>query len=121
MRSWRGRARPRRRRAAAPCSIFPRISACCPPPPRALAITGQVALAGCAVGAAIELHFAARNPERALGVVAMGPATGVPPERRAQVLALADNVRQVGMRGIVEASFAASYPSEVRHDAEHYA
>jgi pimeloyl-ACP methyl ester carboxylesterase len=87
----------------------------------ALAITDKVALAGCAVGAAIALHFAARSPGRVLGVVAMGPATGVAPERRAQVLALAENVRQVGMRGIVEASFAASYPPEVRHDAKHYA
>lgn len=86
----------------------------------ALAI-GRVTLAGCAVGAAIALHFAARNPDRAAGVVAMGPATGVPPERRLQILALADNVRRVGMRGIVDASFAASYPPEVRHDAKHHA
>lgn len=86
----------------------------------ALAI-GRVSLAGCAVGGAIALHFAARNPDRAAGVVAMGPATGVAPDRRPQILALAERVRQVGMRGIVEASFAASYPPEVRHDAEHYA
>ena len=86
----------------------------------ALAI-GRVSLAGCAVGAAIALHFAARNPNRAAGVVAMGPATGVPPERRPQILALADNVRRVGMRGIVDASFSTSYPPEVRHDPEHYA
>jgi 3-oxoadipate enol-lactonase len=85
----------------------------------ALAID-RVSLAGCAVGAAIALHFAARNPDRAAGVVAMGPACGVAPERRAQILALADNVRRVGMRGIVDASFSASYPPEMRHDAEHY-
>ncbi len=86
----------------------------------ALAIGGRVALAGCAVGAGIALRFAARYPQRVTCVVAMAPATGIPPERREAMLAqIADNQRR-GPRGVVEQSFANSYPPEVRHDAEQY-
>src|ERR1700722_12717872 len=48
----------------------------------ALAITGKVALAGTAVGAAIAIHFAARHATRAGALVVTSPATGVPAERR---------------------------------------
>jgi 3-oxoadipate enol-lactonase len=86
----------------------------------ALRIEGKVALAGCAVGAGIALRFAALHPARVACVVAMAPATGMPPDRRAPMLAqIAENER-LGPRGVVEQSFAMSYPPEVRHDAEQY-
>ena len=86
----------------------------------ALGIAGRVALAGCAVGAGIALRFAALHPLRVGCVVAMAPATGMPPERREAMLAqIAENER-LGPRGVVEQSFANSYPPEVRHDAEQY-
>jgi 3-oxoadipate enol-lactonase len=86
----------------------------------ALGIGGKVALAGCAVGAGIVLRFASRYPARVACVVAMAPATGMPPERRETMLAqIAENER-LGPRGVVEQSFANSYPPEVRHDAEQY-
>jgi 3-oxoadipate enol-lactonase len=86
----------------------------------ALPIDGRVALAGCAVGAGIALRFAARHPARVSCLVAMAPATGIPAERRDAMLAqIAENER-VGPRGMVEQSFANSYPPEVRHDAEQY-
>jgi 3-oxoadipate enol-lactonase len=86
----------------------------------ALGIAGKVALAGCAVGAGIALRFAARHPQRVGCVVAMAPATGIPAERREAMLAqIAENER-LGPRGVVERSFALSYPPEVRHDAEQY-
>lgn len=86
----------------------------------ALGIGEKVALAGCAVGAGIVLHFAARFPDRVSAVVAMAPATGVPPERRAATLERAAAMEQVGPRGLVDQGFARSYPPEVRHDAEQY-
>ncbi len=86
----------------------------------ALRITGKVALAGCAVGAGIVLHFAARFPASVSALVAMAPATGVAPDRRAATLARADSMERLGPRGLVEDSFAASYPPEVRQDAEQY-
>ncbi len=87
----------------------------------ALGIVGNVALAGIAVGAAIGAHFAVRYPERAAALVLHGPAVGVAEDRRQATLDRAAAVESGGMRGIVEASLAASYPPIVRHDAETFA
>jgi 3-oxoadipate enol-lactonase len=84
----------------------------------ALGITGKVALAGIAVGAAIAMHFAVRHPDRAAALVMHGPATGVTADRRQATLDRAASVEAGGMRGVVETSLAASYPPVVRHDAE---
>jgi 3-oxoadipate enol-lactonase len=86
----------------------------------AVGIEGKVAPVGCAVGAGVALAFALRYPHRVAAVVAMAPATGVAADRRAATLARAEAMERVGPRGIVEESFAASYPPEVRHDAEQY-
>ena len=82
----------------------------------ALNVDGPVALAGVAVGAAIAIRFAARYPERAAALVAMGPATGVTGDRRAATLARAEAIEKDGMRAVEQASLAASYPPVVRHD-----
>ena len=86
----------------------------------AVGIPGPVALAGCAVGAGIALNFAVRHRDRAKAVVAMAPATGVAPDRRAATLARAEAIEAVGPRGMVEQSFAGSYPPVVRHDLEQF-
>ncbi|MGH7042115.1 MAG: alpha/beta fold hydrolase [Acetobacteraceae bacterium] len=86
----------------------------------ALGIAEPVALAGCAVGAGIALHFAVRFPARVAALVAMAPATGVAPDRRATTLARADAIAQRGPRGVIEESFAGSYPPAVRQDGEQY-
>ena len=86
----------------------------------AVGITGQVALAGCAVGAGIALTFAGTYPERAAAVVAMAPATGMAPERRGAMRERVAQIEAAGMQANVEESFASSYPPEVRHDAEHF-
>lgn len=80
----------------------------------------RVALAGCAVGGGIVLHTAARFPTRIAAVVAMGPAAGVAPDRRAGTIARAEAIETLGPAGVIEESFAASYPPEVRHDAGQY-
>jgi 3-oxoadipate enol-lactonase len=79
---------------------------------------GKVALAGIAVGAAIAVHFAVRDPDRAAALVLHGPATGVSAERRQQTLERAAAVEAGGMRGVVETSLANSYPPIVRHNAD---
>jgi 3-oxoadipate enol-lactonase len=86
----------------------------------AVGIEGRVVPVGCAVGAGIALAFALRYPDRVAAVVALAPATGVTAHRRAATLARAEAMEKFGPRGIVDASFAASYPPEVRHDAEQY-
>lgn len=86
----------------------------------ALGRTGPVAIAGGAVGGGVSLHFAHRHPGRVKGVVAMGPATGIPEARRAQVLAHADDVEANGMAAVVDASLDQSYPEAVRADKARY-
>ena len=82
----------------------------------ALNIAGKVGLAGIAVGGAIAMHFAVRYPDRAGALVLHGPATGATPDRRQASLDRAAAVEAGGMRGVVEASLAASYPPVVRHN-----
>jgi 3-oxoadipate enol-lactonase len=82
----------------------------------ALGITGSVALAGIAVGAAIAMHFSVRYPGRAAALVLHGPAVGVGPNRRQATLDRAAAVEAGGMRSVAETSLAASYPPAVRHD-----
>ena len=86
----------------------------------ALAITGKVALAGTAVGAAIAIHFAARHATRAGALVVTSPATGVPAERRQATLDRAAAAEAQGMQALAEQSLANSYPPEVRHNAEEF-
>jgi 3-oxoadipate enol-lactonase len=82
----------------------------------ATGITGKVALAGIAVGAAIAVHFAVRFPDRAGALVLHGPAVGVSADRRQATVDRAIAVETGGMRSVVETSLANSYPPVVRHD-----
>lgn len=81
----------------------------------ALEITGRVALAGIAVGAAIAVHFAVRYPDRVGALVLHGPAVGVSADRRQATVDRAATVEAGGMRAIAETSLANSYPPVVRH------
>jgi 3-oxoadipate enol-lactonase len=87
----------------------------------AVGITGKVALAGIAVGAAIAVHFAVRYPDRAGALVLHGPAVGVGDDRKQATLDRAAAVEAGGMRGVVETSLANSYPPIVRHNQETFA
>lgn len=82
----------------------------------ALGRSGPVTIAGGAVGGGIALHFAARYPGRCQGVIALGPATGIPVDRRPAIHALADTVEREGMAHIAEESLARSYPDIMRTD-----
>ncbi|RKK05237.1 alpha/beta fold hydrolase [Pseudoroseomonas wenyumeiae] len=86
----------------------------------ALGVDGPVLLAGCAVGGAIALHFAATRPSRVLGLIAMGPATGIPEERRQAILDYADTVQRDGMAAVAETELARSYPEILRSDAARF-
>ncbi len=86
----------------------------------ALHIKGKVALAGTAVGAAIAIHFAVRHAARTGALVVTSPATGVAADRRQASLDRATAAETQGMRALAEQSLAASYPPEVRHNAEEF-
>jgi 3-oxoadipate enol-lactonase len=68
----------------------------------ATGIAGKVAIAGCAVGGGIAMTFALRPAMRTAALIAMGPATGVAPERRAASLARAEDTERRGMAAVVE-------------------
>jgi 3-oxoadipate enol-lactonase len=85
-----------------------------------LDITEPIFLAGCAVGGAIALHFAARFPARTAGVVAMCPATEVAEARRVTSLSFAQRVAEEGMGPVIEGGLNAAYPPTVRKDPKTY-
>ncbi len=86
----------------------------------ALQITGQVALAGVAVGGAIALRAAVRVPQRVIAAVISSPAIGIAPDRRAGVLARVERMEREGLHAVLD-SLDSSYPSELRGDAERFA
>jgi 3-oxoadipate enol-lactonase len=86
----------------------------------ALGITEPCHVVGPALGAGIALAFAARYPARVRRLVVSSPATGVPPERRAQSLERAETVERRGMRASVEDSLARSYPQRFRSNQKHF-
>jgi pimeloyl-ACP methyl ester carboxylesterase len=85
----------------------------------ALKITSPVVLAGCAVGGAVGLYFAAHHPERVTAVIATSPATGLRPEQKATMLQGADNLEREGA-GVLLARLGQSYPEVVRKNAAHF-
>jgi pimeloyl-ACP methyl ester carboxylesterase len=80
----------------------------------ALGIEGKVSVAGCAVGGAVSLAFAARHPDRVAAVVAMAPATYVPPERRQGLHDLAEQLEREGVRPRALERLDHSFPPRFR-------
>jgi 3-oxoadipate enol-lactonase len=72
-----------------------------------------VTLLGAAVGAAIAVRFASRHPELCERLILVGPALGVPAERRVSALAIADHVEKAGMRAIAGDIFPKAFPEEL--------
>lgn len=83
-------------------------------------ISGQVALAGIAVGGAIALHFAARYPGRTSAVAVGSPATGVAAERRAPALERLARIEAAGMGFAVEEAMMNGYAPELRGDVARF-
>ncbi|MFC7397871.1 alpha/beta fold hydrolase [Chelatococcus sp. GCM10030263] len=81
-----------------------------------LGLHGRVAVAGCAVGAAIAISFAANYPDRVSALIAMAPATGLPPERKAAARERADVLERQGTRPSIDARLESSYPQALRQD-----
>lgn len=76
----------------------------------AIGISGPVALAGCAVGAATAIRFAADHPKRVSHLILFAPATGIAPDRRPALLDMADAIERDGMRDRILLRFDHSYP-----------
>jgi 3-oxoadipate enol-lactonase len=87
-----------------------------------LGIGGPVVVAGCAVGGGVAIETAIRHPDRTAAIVGFAPATGIPPERRAGVAALAERLAQGGLRDFVLNDTAVkAWPQELARDEESFA
>jgi pimeloyl-ACP methyl ester carboxylesterase len=85
----------------------------------ALDLRGPAIVAGAALGGAVAAHFACRFPERVARLILIGPALGVPPERHAAALAIADRLEREGMRAIAGDVFPKAFPEALwRSEAE---
>ncbi len=87
----------------------------------ALDIRGPVAIAGCAVGAAVALSFALAHPERTARVLAMAPATGIAPDRRDHAEAYIARLTGGGLRDLVDGGLNRTFPPRFRTDADAFA
>lgn len=83
-----------------------------------LGIEGPVVVAGAAMGAAVAVRFATTFPERVGKLVLIGPALGVPAERREAARALTDRIETDGMRALAEAVLPRAFPEELWSSAE---
>ena len=75
---------------------------------------------GAAVGGAIALQFAADFAGRTAAVIATSPATGIAPERRAAMLARADELERDGAVPGIDERLLRSYPPVLRTDPEQF-
>ena len=82
----------------------------------ALGIKGRVSIAGIAVGGAIAIHFAARHAARTAALIPMGPATGIPADRKAAIAQAADTMEREGVRVSMGNAMLNSYPQIMRSD-----
>lgn len=78
-----------------------------------LGIGGEVTIAGAAMGAAVAVRFATRHSARVERVVLIGPALGVPAERREAARALTDRIEVDGMRALAETVLPRAFPEEL--------
>lgn len=78
-----------------------------------LGIEGPVVVAGAAMGAAVAVRFATRFPDRLERLVLIGPALGVPAERREAARALTDRIEVDGMRALAETVLPRAFPEEL--------
>ena len=86
----------------------------------ALGIRSPIAIVGCAIGAAIAIHFATNYPQRTAAMMALSPATGIAASGRAAAFARAEKAEREGMRSITDALFDMAYPPALRKDVERY-
>ena len=80
-----------------------------------------VHLAGVASGAALAVTLAAERPDLVRSAVLCAPALSVEPDRREYLRERSATAARDGMRAIVDATLARSYPPEVRRDDGVYA
>jgi 3-oxoadipate enol-lactonase len=83
-----------------------------------LGIDGPAVAVGAAMGAAVAVRLATRFPARVGKLALVGPALGVPAERREAARALTDRIETDGMRALSEAVLPRAFPDWLWPSAE---
>ena len=83
----------------------------------ALGIDGPAVVLGAAAGGAIAVRFANRFPDLCSRLVLVGPALGVPTERHAAALAIADRLDAEGLRAIAADVLPKAFPKALWQSA----
>ena len=83
-----------------------------------LGVDGPVAVAGAAMGAAVAVRFATAFAQRVERLVLIGPALGVPAERREAARAMTDRIETEGMRALADAVLPRAFPEDLWSSAE---
>jgi 3-oxoadipate enol-lactonase len=78
----------------------------------------HLAVIGSAMGAALAARFATRHPDRVEALVLIGPALGVPPERRQPAHDLTLKIEAHGMRSIADDLLPRAFPVNLWSDEE---
>ena len=81
-------------------------------------LAGPLTLVGAAMGAAVAVRFATRHPSRAKALVLLGPALGVPAERREAARQVVEAIEAGGMSAIADAVLPRAFPEELWSDLE---
>ncbi len=87
---------------------------------RALDLTPPYYLSGVAAGAAVALLFASRRQDEIGAAVFCAPALGVDADRRRYLMERSSRAATSGMRSVIDASLAMSFPPESISDPKAY-
>lgn len=85
-----------------------------------LAITGPIALAGVAVGAAVAIRYASTRRDQVSHVIAMAPACGVAQEAQERARLAIAQIRQAGLREGFLGLLERGWPHALRSDVERF-
>ena len=81
-------------------------------------VDGPVIVMAAAMGAAVAVRFASRHTDRVARMVLIGPALGVPAERREAARQLTDRIDREGMRAIADAVLPKAFPDDLWNSPE---
>jgi len=81
------------------------------------ALSGAATIVGAAMGAAVAVRFATRHPKRARSLVLLGPALGVPAERREAARQVVEAIEAGGMDAIADAILPRAFPEDLWDNA----
>ncbi len=78
----------------------------------------RLSVMGAAMGAAVAVRFVTRHPDRLERLILLGPALGVPAERRDAARELTETIEAHGLRAIADTLLPRAFPEHLWLDAD---